>query len=341
MHATFTLASAIALLASIPQASAHCRFVDSWGDYNQNARGSVLGFRPDIPRGRYGSQIPWQVDVTCFSSPVVPATKDSPYYNQKRQWLGQSCGATLFGIESFYNLGPTTDQNMWQRNTKYYMRPMEAGALTQVKAKTTEFASQGKVPKASPGGWLKIAVFQVNDDGAGPFRCRIDESGTGTEFGSWIGGEGRTGIVYDGANAVNSLYAGRNWETHTLTVPIPQGVKCKAEYGSYKNVCMLRCENFAINGPFGGCVPFQVIYPTPPPAPKPVVITPNVPEAPVEYGNAGYDVGKGNYIESYGGDYKTSPRTGSKKRDIEGKLERRAQVKESAADALAEPADTE
>ncbi|EPS35605.1 hypothetical protein H072_10971 [Dactylellina haptotyla CBS 200.50] len=324
MRYTISAATAAAILATISEVEAHCRFVNAYGNYNQNSRSRCLGFRPDIPRSRYGNQIPWQVDVTCFSSPVVPATKDSPYYHTPRKWLSQGCGATLFGIESYYNLGPTNDQNMWDRNTKYYMKPMEAGALTQVKAKTQEQADNGMMVRVTPGGWLKIDIFQVNDDGAGPFRCRIDQAGDGTSFGNYLGG-----IVYDGANAEKSVYPGRNWETHTLTAPIPKNIKCTAKYGRYNNVCIMRCENIAVNGPFGGCIPFQVVYPTPPPPPQKVVINYDQPEAQPQYGNAGYNVGSGNYIESYGGDYKTSPRTGNKKRDMDAKEERRSSVARS------------
>ncbi|KAF3922133.1 hypothetical protein AA313_de0207771 [Arthrobotrys entomopaga] len=338
MHFTVSsVAGAVAILASITQVEAHCRFINAYGDYSPKYTCPALGFRPDIPRAKYGNQIPWQVDVTCFSSPVVPATKDSSYYHTKRKWLSQGCGATLFGIESYYNLGPTTDANMWERNTKYYMKPMAAGALTQVKAKTTDFAKKNQIARATPGGWISIDVFQVNDDGAGPFRCRIDEEGDGSSFGAWIGGSGRTGIVYEGANAVKSLYPGRNGETHKLKVPIPKNVDCKAQYGKLKNICILRCENYAVNGPFGGCVPFQVIYPTPPPSPHPVEPNPpSKPEATPEYGDAGYNVGTGNYIESYGGDYKTSQYTGNKKkRGMDEKEKRRMKV---SAEAEAEAA---
>ncbi|KAF3150320.1 hypothetical protein TWF569_004710 [Orbilia oligospora] len=62
-------------------------------------------------------------------------------------------------------------------------------------------------------------------------------------------------------------------ELFPFTVTIPKNIKCNGSYEGKKNICMLRCENYALNGPFGGCLPFQLIPPepqAPPPPPPPV-----------------------------------------------------------------------
>ncbi|EPS39560.1 hypothetical protein H072_6627 [Dactylellina haptotyla CBS 200.50] len=351
-----SLILATALFSSVPFAAAHVRFLTAYGDANPSHHGASLGHRPDIPTAKYATQIPWQVDVTCFSSPLVPATKDSPYYAQKRKYFEQGCGATIYGIESYYNLGPTTYKTVAQRNKDYFMRPLVPGALTQTRKKTLALANSNKMAQATPGGYVEMVTWQVNDDGAGPFRCKLDESGTGQSFGSWL-----PGVHYDGGSAANSIYPATNFQHHKLRVPIPKNVNCQAQYGSYKNVCILRCENVAKNGPFGGCVPFQVMYP----ADKYNTgngkygnnnnnnnsdknnnnkggkkggdkVVYGEPEKEVKYGDAGYDVGKDNYIERYGGDYKSSLKT-RYKRDLEGKDARRARVADVEA-ALVEEA---
>ncbi|KAF3113979.1 hypothetical protein TWF569_010290 [Orbilia oligospora] len=117
-----------------------------------------------------------------------------------------------------------------------------------------------------------------------------------------------------------------------MRVGIPKNIKCLARYGTYNNICLMRCENQAHNGPFGACIPFQVMYPKPPAAPpKPVYVDVKKPEPepkPV-YGYAGYDVGAGNYKEgAYGKKVE---------RDIERKKIRRA----ANAEADTQSEDTE
>ncbi|KAK6508749.1 hypothetical protein TWF506_010826 [Arthrobotrys conoides] len=235
--------------------------------------------------------------------------------------------------------------------------------------------------RVTPGGWLEFVFYQVNDDGAGPLRCRYDETWTGTKLGLWMANIGNPDVVRD-----HSVNWKGNGGGHGFKVPIPKNIKWTATYGKYKNVCVLRCENFAKSGPFGACVPFQVIYPPPlppkntpkppppkpppkptlppprptpvnlanPGPPKPVTTTPKAtittpppppppppvtapPSKPVDveepepapvYGNPGYNVDD-NYDEG-------ASKYGKRKRDIDGKVERRV-----AAAELADAEDSE
>ncbi|PGH19443.1 hypothetical protein AJ80_03944 [Polytolypa hystricis UAMH7299] len=38
----------------------------------------------------------------------------------------------------------------------------------------------GTLPQVSPGGQVQMTLHQVNADGAGPYTCMIDSTGTGT-----------------------------------------------------------------------------------------------------------------------------------------------------------------
>ncbi|EGX47555.1 hypothetical protein AOL_s00083g63 [Orbilia oligospora ATCC 24927] len=112
------------------------------------------------------------------------------------------------------------------------------------------------IPEASAGGWIRMRIHQVNEDGGGPFKCKLDQSGLSTNFGDWIPLTKNT--PGDGHSiSHHTARTGNLW----LELPLPKDLKCSGTYGDRKNICMIRCENQAVNGPFGGCVPFQQILP--------------------------------------------------------------------------------
>lgn len=43
-------------------------------------------------------------------------------------------------------------------------------------------ASGGQLPQISAGGMVMMTLHQVNGDGAGPYECMIDSTGTGTQW---------------------------------------------------------------------------------------------------------------------------------------------------------------
>jgi len=97
-------------------------------------------------------------------------------------------------------------------------------------------AWQGKIPKVKAGGKLSILAYQVNLDGAGPFRSKIDYKGTGTSFSP--------------LTVTKQIFS--------FQVKLPPNLNCNGKYGDLKNVCTVRCENSAKNGPFGGSFPVQL-----------------------------------------------------------------------------------
>ncbi|RVD82502.1 uncharacterized protein DFL_006927 [Arthrobotrys flagrans] len=282
----FSPAVAFAVLATISEldvVSAHVRFIEAFGDYSL-VRGVKLGHWEGLAvKNHGGRQNPGQYDVITFSDPVVPACY---YYLASNGVINGKTIARPVRPPKGYNHGNFVNYNFFQG-------PVPAGAYIQTGAETLKFAARKQIAQATPGGWVQITTWQVNADGAGPFRCRLDESGTGKEFGSWLETDMQPGPGA-GKEKWKSVWASGNNKRHTLRVRIPGDVKCKAQYGNVKNVCTLRCENFATNGPFGGCVPFQVIYPEPEvlPAPDPVTVTVTVgkPEPTPEKGDSGINV---------------------------------------------------
>lgn len=107
------------------------------------------------------------------------------------------------------------------------------------------------LPQVSAGGQIMMTVHQVNSDGAGPYTCMIDATGTGTNWQPITVTQNLEGSA-----------RGRNRDTQMqdlpLTAAIPAGQTCTGTVAGQSNVCMVRCENPARAGPFGGCVPVQM-----------------------------------------------------------------------------------
>jgi len=107
------------------------------------------------------------------------------------------------------------------------------------------------LPQVSAGGALMMTVHQVNSDGAGPYKCMIDATGTGTNWTPMTVTQNLQGND-----------RGRNRDTQMQDLPLNVQVAatqtCTGTVAGQSNVCMVRCENPARAGPFGGCVPVQM-----------------------------------------------------------------------------------
>ena len=80
----------------------------------------------------------------------------------------------------------------------------------------------------------------------------IDATGTGTQW---------TPIQVT-TNVEGSARGRNNDNSQTdlpLNVAIPADQTCTGTVAGQSNVCMVRCQNPARAGPFGGCVPVQMV----------------------------------------------------------------------------------
>ncbi|KAF1983191.1 hypothetical protein K402DRAFT_338815, partial [Aulographum hederae CBS 113979] len=111
-------------------------------------------------------------------------------------------------------------------------------------------SSGGMLPQISQNGEVQMTLHQVNGDGAGPYSCKIDATGTGQ---NWVDMQvtanvpGKRGNDRDGAKT-----------DFPLTAKVAADQTCTGTVAGQQNVCMVRCENPARAGPFGGCVPVQM-----------------------------------------------------------------------------------
>ena len=132
-----------------------------------------------------------------------------------------------------------------------------AGGDNDVEQGTTDIMEEtgDQLPQVSQGGSIEMTVHQVNSDGAGPYTCMINSDGTGN---SWENIQVTTNL--EGNDR------GRNRDGEMgdfpLVASIPAGQECTGTVAGEENVCLVRCQNPARAGPFGGVVPVQMTQAT-------------------------------------------------------------------------------
>ncbi|OTB08895.1 hypothetical protein M426DRAFT_71144 [Hypoxylon sp. CI-4A] len=111
-------------------------------------------------------------------------------------------------------------------------------------------ATDDQLPQVTAGGELKMTLHQVNADGAGPYTCMINDDGTGAD---WDDIE-----VTQSPPGDDSRDRDGNETDFPLTAAIPADQECTGTVAGQDNACLVRCQNGAGAGPFGGVVPVQM-----------------------------------------------------------------------------------
>lgn len=108
------------------------------------------------------------------------------------------------------------------------------------------------LPQVTPGGELTMTLHQVNADGAGPYTCMINGDGTAQ---SWQNIQVTQNVPGNQRGRNN----GGSKSDIPLKVAIPPNQQCTGNVAGQAGVCMVRCQNPARAGPFGGVVPVQMV----------------------------------------------------------------------------------
>ncbi|KAF3150445.1 hypothetical protein TWF594_009088 [Orbilia oligospora] len=271
--------------ALLQSAEAHVRFLGVRGNHDPSRVGISMGyddwFTGAIARGGAKlSRFPDQFDTVVFSNPTIPGKCCSVTYKGfPRYVMPQGCGTTLKIQDTYYRKNRWRDDRDYLTSAYYehgqemenyrlwnfFMSPIPYGAFAPISI-VHEQAEAGKVPQATAGGWIEIDVYLVNEDGGGAMTCRLDKSATGQGFGGHL-------------NILQQPWLKWPGQTNKLKVQIPADTQCTGAFGKYKNMCLLRCENDnTAEGPFGGCVAFNLggPYTPPPPPPQTSTVTKNV-----------------------------------------------------------------
>ena len=219
------LTAALALFATAQLAAGHGAIIAATGD--AGGTGMALGIDTSTPRD---------------------GTRRRPFQQDSTRFRGDT--AETFGE----TLGGGANQ-------------LEAGTAA-IMAETGD-----QLPQVSQGGEVQMTLHQVNADGGGPYTCMINADGTGTQ---WTNIQVTT--TPPGRNSRNrvcislgSLY-GLFLRAQTngsgiqegeatdfpLTAAIPAAQNCTGSVAGQDNVCLVRCQNDARAGPFGGVVPVQM-----------------------------------------------------------------------------------
>ncbi|KAA8621762.1 cell surface protein Mas1 [Pyrenophora tritici-repentis] len=97
-----------------------------------------------------------------------------------------------------------------------------------------------------------MTFHQVNQDGAGPLTAMIDPTSAGTDpaaFQAATVTQNVPGIGIGGLSAASTM-------DFPVKVQMPAGMTCSGTAGGATNVCVVRMQNAALAGPFGGSAAF-------------------------------------------------------------------------------------
>ena len=108
-------------------------------------------------------------------------------------------------------------------------------------------ASSG-LPTTSDDGTIEMNFRQVNQDGAGPLSAQIDATSGGTDPDAFQDATVTQDVPGIGIGGLS----GASVKDFPVKVQMPAGMTCSASVGGADNVCVVRVQNSAIAGPFGG-----------------------------------------------------------------------------------------
>ncbi len=173
------------------------------------------------PSGRIGMALGVDPSTPRNGAAVDPHQRDGSIFTQRsiKSWKG--CGQTI-----------------------------QSGPIIPAKL-TPQLVQRGQIAQVSAGGWLFMILHQITGDGNGPYTCGIDTTGAGTSYSQLT----ITRQVPGQSPYLNSVWA----TSFPLQAAMPADLKCTGSFGGMNNICLIRCQNSAVNGPFGGCVPVQVV----------------------------------------------------------------------------------
>ncbi|KAJ6264592.1 hypothetical protein Dda_0741 [Drechslerella dactyloides] len=272
------LSIALTVAALTPLAFSHCLITKSYGNANPKIMGYGIGLLEGTDRSR-DSRTTGQRDCTIFSNPAMApngfGSKVDPKCTKCPAGFDTEC-AGCKGVTNCkkcplydYNCPACRKRNLdgcsrtyYTAASKYYIidRPDLKGSdpanpLFNSGRINTEtwiewMIEHKKVPQVTKNGWLWINMFQQTTDGAGPYTCRLDQTGMATNWENLTVPVETVGV--QGANPCNNI----DWE---WPLQMPEDLKCTGKYGDMDRVCIVRCQDDAPNGPFGGCVAFQQV----------------------------------------------------------------------------------
>ncbi|KAF3925802.1 hypothetical protein ABW20_dc0102077 [Dactylellina cionopaga] len=207
------------MVALVPSVSGHCVFLSAQGLTTTGAQGGPVG-------------------QALAVNPSTPRNGQSVEVHQ--------VDVTLFKERTSLKLWQTCGSSI-------------QGGYHKADLLIPKLFEKGQVAQAMAGGQMMMILHQINGDGNGPFTCAIDSTALAKK-GSWK----EELDIYTQVPGNNPVANAVLTTQFPLIVNIPEDVKCTGKFetstGLKKTkVCLMRCQNNATNGPFGGCIPFELV----------------------------------------------------------------------------------
>lgn len=128
------------------------------------------------------------------------------------------------------------------------------GTTEQGVSKAAGQGASSGLPTCSDSGEITMTFHQVNQDGAGPLTAQIDPTSAGTDPAAFQDAKVTQNVPGIG---IGGLSAAQTTD-FPVKVQMPAGMTCSGSAGGANNVCVVRLQNSALAGPFGGSAAFTM-----------------------------------------------------------------------------------
>jgi hypothetical protein len=126
------------------------------------------------------------------------------------------------------------------------------GTTEQGVSKAAGTGATSGLPTTADDGTITMTFHQVNQDGAGPLTAQVDATSGGTDPAAFQDAQVTQNVPGIG---IGGLSAAQTTD-FPVKVQMPAGMTCSASVGGASNVCVVRVQNAALAGPFGGSAAF-------------------------------------------------------------------------------------
>jgi len=126
------------------------------------------------------------------------------------------------------------------------------GSTEQGVAKAAGTGATKGLPTTADDGTITMTFHQVNQDGAGPLTAQVDATSGGTDPAAFKDAQVTQNVPGIG---IGGLSAAQTTD-FPVKVQMPAGMTCNGSVGGASNVCIVRLQNSALAGPFGGSAAF-------------------------------------------------------------------------------------
>ncbi|KAH6882960.1 hypothetical protein BKA58DRAFT_27761 [Alternaria rosae] len=119
-------------------------------------------------------------------------------------------------------------------------------------AKAAGTGATSGLPTTADDGTITMTFHQVNQDGAGPLTAQIDATSAGTDPAAFQDATVMQNVPGIGIGGLSAAAV----KDFPVKVQMPAGMTCSGTAGGATNVCIVRMQNSALAGPFGGSAAF-------------------------------------------------------------------------------------